>query len=272
MNVIYQYLLSKCFIEFQKMVSHGIDKLENLTKNINHLGVFSVNESVEEISTENLKYLLLPALLANFTLRNQQNDRVEVLNIAEIYYKDFITRLNDYKICDVNLKQGQDEEEDRKQNSKTKFDPLIKSAQLRSSKITLFREMKELDEQLSALKTIILEKKNKGLIIDDEVERKFYLKLIHRWLNMSIEELSSIEMEKPMAKMRISMMSSNNTSSGNKYNLKKTKALKPIIITRDQVQKKVYGLGYPSIPTVTVDEFVSQKINDGTLAFNNKNV
>jgi hypothetical protein len=34
-----------------------------------------------------------------------------------------------------------------------------------------------------------------------------------------------------------------------------SRPLKPIIITRDLLQSKAIGLGYPSAPTMTIDEF-----------------
>jgi hypothetical protein len=39
--------------------------------------------------------------------------------------------------------------------------------------------------------------------------------------------------------------------------------LKPVIITRDSMQKQVYGLGYPSLPTFTVDEWYTQMTDEG---------
>jgi len=40
--------------------------------------------------------------------------------------------------------------------------------------------------------------------------------------------------------------------------------MRPFIITKNDVQKAVFGLGYPSIPTVTVDEFYKQRVEEGT--------
>ena len=59
--------------------------MEDCTRMVNELSLFSSNESVEEIATKNLKYLLLPALLADLTLKSQITDRSEVLETAEIY-------------------------------------------------------------------------------------------------------------------------------------------------------------------------------------------
>ena len=30
------------------------------------------------------------------------------------------------------------------------------------------------------------------------------------------------------------------------------------------IQKKVFGAGYPSLPTLTIEEFYEQKVQDGT--------
>ena len=39
---------------------------------------------------------------------------------------------------------------------------------------------------------------------------------------------------------------------------------RPFIITKDMIQKKVFGAGYPSLPTLTIEEFYEQKVQDGT--------
>lgn len=133
--------------------------------------------------------------------------------------------------------------------------------------------MKELEDQLSQLKRLIIEQQTKGLSVDEEVERKFYLKLIHRWLNRAIDELATVEMEKPMAAMRVAMITQGQgDSSKSMASRPKVKPRPPIIITRNELQKKVYGIGYPGVPTVTIDEFVNQKIQEGSLALTDQNV
>merc|ERR1712128_294410 len=44
---------------------------------------------------------------------------------------------------------------------------------------------------------------------------------------------------------------------------KESRKLEPIIITRDKIQKEVYGLGYPSLPVLSVDEFYEKRVADG---------
>lgn len=43
----------------------------------------------------------------------------------------------------------------------------------------------------------------------------------------------------------------------------KPKPMQPFIITKDATQKAVFGLGYPSLPVMTVDEFYQQRVDEG---------
>ena len=40
-------------------------------------------------------------------------------------------------------------------------------------------------------------------------------------------------------------------------------AFQPFIITKNDLQKKVLGAGYPSLPSMTVEEFYDQQVKDG---------
>ena len=46
----------------------------------------------------------------------------------------------------------------------------------------------------------------------------------------------------------------------------KAEPLKPFIITRTELQKKVFGLGYPSVPTMSIEAFIESKIQEGSLS------
>lgn len=39
--------------------------------------------------------------------------------------------------------------------------------------------------------------------------------------------------------------------------------LRPVIIARDEMQKAVFGAGYPAIPSLTVEEFYDQRVREG---------
>ena len=43
---------------------------------------------------------------------------------------------------------------------------------------------------------------------------------------------------------------------------KPRRKLQPIITTKDKMQKEVYGLGYSSLPILSVDEFYEKRIEE----------
>merc|ERR1719245_645144 len=83
--------------------------------------------------------------------------------------------------------------------------------------------------------------------------------MIQRFVNTSFDELNSLEMEvgvlKHMAKVKAGKVAP--------VEEKPVRKMEPIIITKDKMQKEVYGLGYPSMPVLSVDEFYERRIEEG---------
>ena len=236
----------------------GIENLEKLTQSLNELQLFSSNETVDEVATNNLKFLLLPALLANLHSRRTGSidKRREVVTLCCIYYRDFIKRINEHEIVKIRL---DDEEEDKSdsQIQKRTDDSFEDMARIRRDKITRFQEKKKLESIEQELRKRMNESN-----VDDEVVRSYYISLIKKWAVIAFEELDSFQMEKECLKR----MESSDPPAKPTQTRKET-AFKPFILTRNDVAKKVFGLGYPSVPVMTVDEFVDQKEREGTWAF-----
>lgn len=57
--------------------------------------MFSPNESFKEIHTENLKYLMLPYLLANATNKMLENRKANI-QMSQNYYNEYLNLLNHY--------------------------------------------------------------------------------------------------------------------------------------------------------------------------------
>ena len=88
-------------------IHRAIKYLEDSTKLVSFVGLFSSNESIEEIATADLKLLLLPALLAQLTLKLQSENRLNIIESAEIYFKDFLQRCKDYDIKNNDEESGE---------------------------------------------------------------------------------------------------------------------------------------------------------------------
>jgi immunoglobulin-binding protein 1 len=94
--------------------------LEDATRLVSAVDMFSNNENFEEVATENIKYFLLPALLGKLTTKICGNDdRMHLVKVAEIYFVDFLKRLKTYDLTDVKIPEidSIDEKNDDGNNS-----------------------------------------------------------------------------------------------------------------------------------------------------------
>lgn len=99
--------------------------------------------------------------------------------------------------------------------------------------------------------------------IDEETEREFYVKVLKMSVIDAQDELASIEQEKQILAYQKSRgeMSAEEKKQESKRVVAPT-PLKPVIITKDLAQKAVYGLGYPSLPTMTVQDFYDERVRE----------
>ncbi|XP_067138187.1 immunoglobulin-binding protein 1 isoform X1 [Centruroides vittatus] len=234
--------------QYQNSLNEIKNLLEEATHMVNQIGIFSKNEDIEEIPTADIKYLLLPALLGSVVTKYTCANRNEILDISEIYFKDFLKRCKEYGITDVIIPDSSEFSNDLSNND-------IEYALLkRQEKIARYKLQKEMEKKIDNLR-VSMEQLN----VDEEIKREYYLLLIKKWIDTSLEELTSIYNEKLILKQMplLKDQKSKVTEEVSK------KPLKPVIITRNELQKKVFGLGYPSIPIMTVDEFYDQKYGEG---------
>lgn len=139
---------------------------------------------------------------------------------------------------------------------------LMNMARQRNRKMEQYRQKKELDDQIKQIK-ILMERD----YVDESVKRDFYVKLLNSSVLETQDELKSIVDERKIVEYRNKMRQENpDFDAGVQLAKKKnqtTTPLKPIIITKDAVQKAIYGIGYPSFPTMSVDEFYEDRVREG---------
>jgi immunoglobulin-binding protein 1 len=231
---------------------------EDSTRLVSMSGMFSKNESHEEISTNDLKFLLLPFFLAQSTLKLCSLDRKNVVDVAKVYYDDFLKRCEDYGLCERSTTAVSKATDIIVRDEMQR---LTQMAQQRNQKLQKYQQKKELNDQIKQLK-VAMERED----TDEDIKRNFYLKLLKSCVWESQDELSSLEQEYEILK-HISGLRENDPefqkSAEAKAKRPQPTPLKPIIITKDALQKAVYGLGYPSLPTYTVQEFYDQRVADG---------
>lgn len=245
----------------QIQVKKAVRLFEDATRLVSIAEIFSSNESIEEVATKNIRYFLLPAFLGTLSLKLCVEDRSNVIQTAEVYFRDFLKRCKSYDIVDIEIREPNENislDSSKSVRLQSHGTDLADMARERNAKLQRYKEQKDLESQLEDLKRSLCNMS----IVDEELERKYYLTLIKNFSNQAVDELNSIEMEKPllehMAKVR-----KDTDGKVKKGKFPPPKPLKPIIITRDEIQKKVFGAGYPSLPTMTVQEFYEKRIRDG---------
>ncbi|KAK9291497.1 hypothetical protein L1049_019445 [Liquidambar formosana] len=74
----------------QETVRKGCEVLRKCEDMISKLGLFSANETKDDISTTNLKYILVPFYLAELNEKVAQDDRIQILKVSQAKLKEFI--------------------------------------------------------------------------------------------------------------------------------------------------------------------------------------
>ncbi|XP_045539359.1 immunoglobulin-binding protein 1 [Papilio machaon] len=238
----------------QMTIKSAIGKFEKTTNRVSLLEMFSKNESFEELPTDSLQYLLLPALLGTLTLKLCGRHRKDIIDVAEVYFKDFLTRCRDYGLTDVMVSSSENETQTITTRPQSEIAKITNMVQSREAKIKRYKEAKELKDKLTNLS------KAMSLAgVDEETKREYAKTMLLHYINQAVDELASIEQEKPILEYMAK-------HSGEPKSRQKERSvpLKPVIITRDAIQKAVFGAGYPSLPTMTVEEFYDKRVKEGT--------
>ncbi|XP_018410243.1 PREDICTED: immunoglobulin-binding protein 1 [Nanorana parkeri] len=244
--------------EVQDKVKRGLGMLEQATRMVTQLDLFSGNEDLEEIPSADVRFLLLPALLGALTLKQTDlSKRLQHLEIARVYFMDFLKRCRSYKVSNVTLPPEHGEAGQETPNVRPAPSNLTAMAVQRQAKIERYKQRKTLEGKLSAMKEAV-----KSGSADEEQIREFYLLQLQHWVCIALEELESIDQELPMVRAREIIKKGGELSQPRQP---ARPPMKPFILTRDALQSKVFGAGYPSLPTMTVDDWYEQHLSKGVL-------
>uniref|UniRef100_A0A3Q3VT20 Uncharacterized protein n=1 Tax=Mola mola TaxID=94237 RepID=A0A3Q3VT20_MOLML len=240
----------------QIRVKHGIAMFEEASVMVAQLSLFSRSEELDEIATVDLKYMLLPALLGALVMKQTNRDkRLEILQTARAYFMDFLRICKDYNVSQFDLPKSANENTSPDETVPCSSD-LVSMAVQRQAKIERYRQRKELESRLLDVRRAV----DSGQA-DDEVSRDFYLLTVQRWVTVCLEEMESIGQEVEILKM----MDGVNQGLPQQPAQTVRPPMKPFILTKNAVQAQVFGSGYPSLPTMTVDDWYEQHRERGVL-------
>ncbi|NXE95939.1 IGBP1 protein, partial [Menura novaehollandiae] len=220
----------------------------------------SENEELEEIASADLKFLLLPALLGALTLKQVDlSRRMEHLESAREHFLRFLKLCRSYGLGSFQLPTATSSEEGAGSPPAPR-DPaqpnLVAMAMSRKAKIERYKQKKELENKLASMRSFV----ESGTAEEEQI-REFYILQIQKWISTSLEEIESIDQELVILRSRDT---ARQAPAGSRGPSRPARApVKPFILTRDAAQARVFGAGYPGLPTMTVDDWYEQRRRQG---------
>ncbi|CAH8593624.1 unnamed protein product [Heterobilharzia americana] len=217
-----QYSGSYTEPKFKNLLVVACQLCEKAMEMVNELHLFSKNESLDDLSATEIRYLCLPACLDILTLRK-----------AKTGYLVFVWH------CPC---------------TRT-FPNCVLSTVYLFHRICASRKVKvqTLEERLEKLATYVDQPH-----VDEETRREFNLTLVQKWLCVAQDEIISLQNE-------LELLSKGDVTSESDADGKLAKPFRPFIITRSAAQAAVFGAGYPSLPTMTIEEFYEKQVAAGLL-------
>ncbi|GMY07544.1 PP2A regulatory subunit TAP46 [Fagus crenata] len=186
----------------QEVLKKGRDALEKCEDMVNKLGLFSSNETKEDISTTNLKYLLMPFYLAELTEKVVQDDRIQILKASQEKLKEFISFCEAMELVpkeelETSTQGGPNSLADRRARKIARF-KRQRAAEVKLLEIKERKERRGRSSKASALSTPVEAGEEDVLDDDGEEEREAWLTSISLAICKAFDLLEMLKKEEEM--------------------------------------------------------------------------
>ncbi|KAI5804979.1 TAP42-like protein [Geopyxis carbonaria] len=260
--------------QYQQSLQIAITKYQKCKDLIDQASIFSVNESLEEISTSNLRYLATDFNLGELILKTKSQNRRGVLEKSKNHYKSFIELCDAYGLVgSTDRKAFEAADSTSMAASSLPIDPAAR----RNAKIAQFKREKDLKSKVESLAG--------SSNLDDED-----IRLFHR-ASLSLSIMQTIQSQE-MIKMELGILASappettqlqpedydarargkdtleyserleivDRALKGGALLSKDGKPLRPFTLVnkREQLKAGVFRSGH-SLPTMSIDEYLEEE-------------
>ncbi|KAJ4726674.1 PP2A regulatory subunit TAP46 [Melia azedarach] len=186
----------------QDALRKGCEVLEKCDDMINKLGLFSRNETKDDISTTNLKYSLVPYYLGELIEKIAQDDRIQILKASQEKLKEFISFCEAMELVpkeelETSAQAGPNTFADRRARKIARF----KRQRAAESKLLEIKERKERrgrSTRAAALSTPVDAGEEDVLDDDGEEEREAWLTTISLAICKAFDLLEMLKKEEEM--------------------------------------------------------------------------
>lgn len=186
----------------QEGIRKGVDLLRRCDEMVSKLGLFSSNETKDDVSTANLKYLLVPYYLGEMTERVAQEDRIPVLKASQDHLKEFISICEALElISEDELELSRQKQPDTMANRRAQKVARFKRQKAAETKLLEIKERKERRRRslrAAALSAPIEAGEEDAFEDDGEEEREAWLATISLALCKAFDLLDMLKKEEEM--------------------------------------------------------------------------
>uniref|UniRef100_A0A0E0F965 PP2A regulatory subunit TAP46 n=1 Tax=Oryza meridionalis TaxID=40149 RepID=A0A0E0F965_9ORYZ len=176
----------------QEGIRKGVDLLRRCDEMVSKLGLFSSNETKDDVSTANLKYLLVPYYLGEMTEKVAQEDRIPVLKSSQDHLK---------LISEDELELSRQKQPDTMANRRAQKVARFKRQKAAETKLLEIKERKERRRRslrAAALSAPIEAGEEDAFEDDGEEEREAWLATISLALCKAFDLLDMLKKEEEM--------------------------------------------------------------------------
>ncbi|KAI9488437.1 TAP42-like protein [Zychaea mexicana] len=270
--------------EYQAKVRDALSRLERANDLVRQLSIFSSNELLDDINTQDLRFLLIPVYLGDLTLKvtDPNRNRQSILETAKNYFDTFLSLCEEHQ-----LMRSEDLRAYKNRQEGDNATIRLNAASQRQQKIEQYKREKATENQLKELRAQLNETDNAANDRDD-MERDLVQAAIQLYIIKALQHLRAIDQElvmvkemETMAEDRRRMVSGSQQDEpqprdrrippptwGRDKPLmnKQGKPLQPFVITnkRQQLKDQVFRPGH-SLPTMTIDEYLQQEEERGNI-------
>ncbi|KAL6640762.1 hypothetical protein ACP70R_021885 [Stipagrostis hirtigluma subsp. patula] len=186
----------------QEGIRKGVELLRRCDEMVSKLGLFSSNETKDDVSTANLKYLLVPYYLGEMTEKLVQEDRIPVLKASQDHLKEFISICEALELIpedelELSRQKNPDTPANRRAQKIARFSRQ-KAAQTKLQEIKERKERRGRSLRAAALSAPVEAGEEDALEDDGEEEREAWLATISLALCKAFDLLDMLKKEEEM--------------------------------------------------------------------------
>ncbi|KAF9615802.1 hypothetical protein IFM89_026473 [Coptis chinensis] len=186
----------------KEMLKKGVEAMQKCEDMVNKLGLFSANETKEDIATTNIKYILVPFYLAELTEKIEHSNKAQVLKVSQEKLKGFISSCEVMELVpdeelDIRAKERKDTPAARRDKKVARF----KRQRAAESKLQEIKERKERrgrSTKAATLSTPVEAGEEDVLDDDEEEEREAWVTTISLALCKAFDLLDMLNKEEEM--------------------------------------------------------------------------